>query len=137
MRIRELTQSDCFHLEIEGISTGGFLRCTGLGGEVDVFEFLEGGTLTPRRFAGDRRFSPIVLERGLTASRDLYEWFAGGEPRDGAIVLLARTGEERFRWEFVAGWPRRWEGPSLDAASARIAVERLEIVHEGLTCLIP
>ncbi len=137
MNIHQLTQRDCFHLEIDGLSTGGFLRCSGLGGEVDVLEFAEGGTVTPRRFAGDRRFSPIVLEKGLTRGHDLYDWFVGGEPRDGAIVLLGRTGEERLRWEFLAGWPKRWEGPSLDANSSEVAVERLEIVHEGLSCLDP
>lgn len=134
MNLHELAQRDSFHVEIDGMSTGGFLRCSGLGGQVDVFEFAEGGSDRARRFAGDRRFGPIVLEKGFTTSQELYEWFLRGEPRDGAVVLLARTGEERFRWEFVAGWPRRWEGPTLDAGSSRVAVERLEIVHEGLTC---
>lgn len=135
MNIGQLTQRDSFHLEIDGISTAGFLRCSGLGGQIDVLEFAEGGTSTPRRFAGDRRFTPIVLEKGLTTSHVLYDWFLNGEPRDGAILLLARSGEERLRWEFMAGWPRRWDGPVLDATSSEIAVERLEIVHEGLTCL--
>lgn len=134
MNLHDLARRDSFHVEIDGISTGGFLRCSGLGGEVDVFEFAEGGTAVARRFAGDRRFSPIVLEKGLTTSRELYDWFLRGEPRDGAIVLLARTGDEWLRWEFVAGWPRSWEGPALDASSPRVAIERLEIVHEGLTC---
>ncbi len=129
-----LIQSDCFHLEIDGVSAGGFLRCSGLGSRIDTFEYAEGGTDAPRRFAGDRHFDTIVLEKGLTKSRELYDWFEHGERRDGAIVLLARTGEERLRWEFAAGWPRRWQGPLLDADSTEVAVERLEIVHEGLRC---
>lgn len=137
MNVQQLTQQDCFHVEIEGLSTGGFLRCSGLGGTVDVVEFVEGGATTPRRFPGERRFSPIVLEQGLTRGQLLYEWFVDGEPRDGAIVLVGRGGEERLRWTFRAGWPTRWLGPSLDASSAEIAVERLEIVHEGLSCLVP
>ena len=137
MNVHQLTQRDCFHIEIEGLSTGGFLRCSGLDGVVDVFEYDEGGASAPRRFAGDRRFSPIVLEQGLARGQLLYEWFVDGEPRDGAIVLLARSGDEKLRWTFRAGWPTRWCGPILDATCAEIAVERLEIVHEGLSCLVP
>ena len=137
MKVDHLIQSDCFHLEVDGLSTGGFLRCSGLGGTVDVVEFAEGGAPTPRRFAGDRHFRPILLEKGVTASPTSTDWFVRGDARDGAIVLLSRTGEERFRWEFVSGWPIRWEGPSLEASSPRVAVERLVIVHEGLRCLTP
>ena len=133
---RGLLQSDSFHVELGGISAGGFLRCSGLGGGVDVFDYLEGGSEVPRRFVGTRHFDTIVLERGLTKSRQLYDWFCRGDRRDGAIVLLSRGGEERMRWGFSRAWPRRWEGPDLDADRSEVAVERLEIVHEGIECLL-
>ena len=131
-----LLQNDCFHLEIDGTSTGGFLRCRGLEAVVDVFEYMEGGANECRRFAGDRVYSNIVLERGLVRDRELYDWFLSGERRDGSVVLLTRDGHEQMRWNFVRAWPWRWRGPVLDAAAADVAVESIEIVHEGLECLL-
>ena len=126
--------NDCFHLEIEGISTAGFLSCSGLGGRVEVFEYLEGGMDTPSRFAGARSYTNLVLRRGLTTGNELYEWFLRGDRRSGAVVLVSRHGEEKKRWEFTAAWPCAWQGPRLDAAVTRVAIEFIEIVHEGLRC---
>jgi len=53
--------------------------------------------------------------------------------KNGSIVLMDETGEEKLRWNFVNGWPTKWTGPSFNATSNEIAVETLEIVHEGLT----
>lgn len=128
----ELMTSDSFHLEIDGISAAGFVRCGGLGGEREVFEFFEGGTATPRRLRGRLAWEKIVLERGVVKDRSLYDWFLKGDRRDGAIVLISASGEERARWRFLRGWPCSWRGPSLDASNAAVAIEALEIVHEGI-----
>ncbi len=37
-----------------------------------------------------------------------------------------------MRWQFRNGWPAKWEGPDLDASSSEVAIETLEIAHEGL-----
>ena len=131
-----LRQVDTFHVEIDGLSAGGFLRCRGLDGVVEVFEYQEGGSNERRRFRGDRVFSNIILERGLVRRRDLYDWFLTGERRDGAVVLLNRVGHEQMRWNFVRAWPCRWRGPEFDASESGVAVESLEIVHEGIECLL-
>ena len=128
----QLLRNDCFHLEIDGVSAGGFLRCSGLGGEVNVFEYTEGGATSPRKFPGDRVVSNVVLERGVVRSPELYSWFVEGDPRDGAIVLLTPDGREEMRWELKRAWPCRWSGPLLDAGEPGVAVEMIELVHEGL-----
>ena len=124
--------SDSFHLEIDGISAGNFVSCSGLGAKVEVLEYAEGGAEEPVRLRGRVTFDNIVLERGVVRSRDLYEWFLKGDRRDGAIVMVSPAGEEILRWAFVRGWPCRWEGPLLDASRAEVALELLEITHEGL-----
>jgi phage tail-like protein len=126
--------TDSFHLEIEGISAGSFVRCSGLGARWETIEVREGGSGRARRLRGDTRFENIVLERGVVRDPELYDWFVSGRRRDGAIVLLGSDGREAFRWTFERGWPCRWEGPSLDATRAEVAIEILEIVHEGLRC---
>ncbi|MBN1443533.1 MAG: phage tail protein [Planctomycetes bacterium] len=128
----DLLRGDCFHLEIDGISAAGFASCRGLGGGRDLLEYPEGGFDGVRVFAGAQRAGSLLLERGLCRDRSLWEWFEQGDPRAGAVVLLDARGRETARWSFDCGWPRRWEGPELNADAQRVALERLEIVHEGL-----
>jgi len=47
--------------------------------------------------------------------------------------LLDEQRQEVLRWNFKRGWPCKWTGPSLNAKSNEIAIETLEICHEGLT----
>ena len=127
--------ADGFHLEIEGISAARFVRCAGLAVSRSVLEYAEGGSRAARKLPGGEVFSNIVLERGVARDRELFEWYAKGDRRDGAVVLLGADGREVLRWAFSRGWPCRWEGPPLDARRAEVALELLEITHEGLQCV--
>ncbi len=129
-----LLTSDCFCLEVDGVSAAGFVSCSGLSGRVEVFEYVQGGAESPSCFAGQRSYGPLVMRRGLTVGSELYNWFLRGDRRDGAIVLISRRGQERMRWEFLSGWPCAWEGPRLDANFAGAAIEAVEIAHEGIRC---
>ena len=121
-----------FRVEVEGIGQASFSRCRGLGARVDVLEIAEGGAPGPRRLPGDIHWDPLVLERGWVEDRGLWRWFSSREPRGGAVELLGPDGAVAGRWVFRRGWPSRWSGPSLDALQDAIALEVLEIVHEGL-----
>ena len=121
-----------FFLEIEGISVGGFVSCSGLGARTEEIQYAEGGGEEVRSFRGQTFHSNLVLERGISRSSELYDWFSSGDRRDGAVVLLSPEGREVLRWNFSRGWPCRWEGPALDAWTGGVALERLEIAHEGL-----
>jgi phage tail-like protein len=124
--------SRSFLLEIDGISNAAFSRCLGLEACVEVLEYPEGGVAEPRRLRGDLVYGPLLLERGLSSSRELFDWFQRGDARDGAVILIDSAGRECVRWEFVRGWPAAWEGPALEADRGAVALERLELVHEGL-----
>jgi phage tail-like protein len=46
---------------------------------------------------------------------------------------MDETGQnEVMRWNFVRGWPCKWSGPGLNAKNNEVAMETLEICHEGL-----
>ena len=124
--------SRSFLLEIDGISSAAFSRCLGLRARVEVLEYPEGGVTAPRRLRGDLVYGPLLLERGLGRSRELFEWFQRGDARDGAVVLVDGAGRETVRWTFLRAWPAAWEGPALEAEHGTVALERLELVHEGL-----
>ena len=55
-----------------------------------------------------------------------------GERRDGAIILEDDDGTDVARWTFRDGWICKWEGPALNAKANEVAIETIEIAHEGL-----
>jgi phage tail-like protein len=52
--------------------------------------------------------------------------------KNGSIVLLDDAGAEKVRWNFHDAWPTKWTGPSFNATGNEVAIEALEIAHEGL-----
>ena len=56
------------------------------------------------------------------------------QPKSGSIIVADETGDgEKARWNFIDGWPTKWAGPTFNASANDVAIETLEIVHEGLT----
>jgi phage tail-like protein len=128
-----------FLVEIDGITRAGFRDCAGLDSTSAVIEYREGDdrSLTTRKLPGMVSHAPVTLSRGITDDAELWAWreqAAQGRVvrRNGSIVLLDDTGAEKLRWNFREGWPTRWTGPSFNATGGDIAVEQLEIAHEGL-----
>ncbi len=126
-----------FHVEIEGITRAAFVEASGLDSESTVIEYRTGDTVTTRKLPGLTKFANIVLRRGVTTDRELWMWrktVVDGQVqrRAGSIVLRNAAGEELLRWNFREGWPCKWQGPLLNAAVNAVAIETLEIAHEGL-----
>ena len=127
-----------FRVEIDGIASSHFLECTGLGSEVAVIEYREGGDPTAvRKLPGRASFSDITLKRGISESRDLYDWHRSLlqgqiDRRNGQIILLDDAGVEVVRWVFSEAWPRKWEGPELNALSNETAIETFVLACESI-----
>jgi phage tail-like protein len=127
-----------FHVEIDGISRGAFQEVSGLDSTVDVVEHREGGwNTTPHKFPGQTKHANIVLKHGMASDRELVDWHQGVvqgtiDRRNGSVILLDRKGSEVARWNFVRAWPTKYTGPSFNAESSDIAIETVELVHEGL-----
>jgi phage tail-like protein len=127
-----------FLVEIDGIAQAGFFECTGLRLEVDVIEYREGGERSSvRKLPGLAKVGDITLKRGVTISNELQAWFESvrngvADRRNGAIVLLDDERKPVVRWKFFNAFPRRWEGPDLDAKGSEVAIETLTLSCEGL-----
>jgi phage tail-like protein len=48
-------------------------------------------------------------------------------------VLLADDGTDLVRWTFVDGWVAKYESSDLNAKANEVAIETIEIAHEGLS----
>lgn len=127
-----------FLVEIDGITRASFQEASGLDSSIDVIEHREGGDpATPRKLPGMAKYTNIVLKRGVTDDTELWEWHADAvngtvTRKNGSIVLLDDTGAEKMRWNFREAWPTKWTGPSFNATGNEVAIETLEIAHEGL-----
>lgn len=127
-----------FRLEFDGITDATFQECTGFDSTIDVIEHREGGrNPTLSKLPGMTKYSNIVLKWGLTDDRRLYDWhrsIVDGNivRKNGSIVLLDRRGEEKVRWNFVRAWPSKYDGPDFNAEGTDVAIETLEIAHEGI-----
>jgi phage tail-like protein len=124
-----------FFVEIDGIRRAAFSECSGFDSTIDVIEHREGGeNTTTRKIPGQTKYSSIVLKWGMTDDVELYNWHrrviqGAIERKNGSIVLLDRTGAEVARWNFFRAC--KWDGPNLTAEGSDVAVETLELAHEG------
>jgi phage tail-like protein len=127
-----------FRVEIDGIARAAFSEVGGLESETTVIEYRVGGEPnTVRKLPGLTKYANIVLRRGITKDAELWNWRlsvvqGNVDRRNGSIILLDDHGTEVVRWNFFHGWISKWEGPALKARGNEVAIETIEIAHEGL-----
>jgi phage tail-like protein len=117
----------------------GFSECSGLEATVEVLEYKEGGVNDyTHKFPTRASFANITLKHGVIyLYDDLWSWhnafvLGNGTRKDGLIVLLDESRSQKKIWKFKRGIPMKWVGPSLNATQSAVAIESLEIAHEGL-----
>jgi phage tail-like protein len=121
-----------------GTAVAGFSECSGLEATLEVEDYREGGRNNAvLRFPTRVTWASIRLRRGVTLSDELWNWHNGfveghGKRRDGIITLQDDLHQDVKVWSFTRGLPVKWTGPSLDAARSGVAIEELDISHEGL-----
>jgi phage tail-like protein len=118
---------------------GSFSEASGLEVEVPAIDYRNGSEdITMRRIPGLVKPSNITLKRGIIGDLAFWNWVVeamNGKVRrtEGAILLLDENRQEVMRWNFRRAWPCKYTGPGLNAKNNEIAMETLEICHEGLT----
>lgn len=131
-----------WYLEIDGITEGIFREVSGLDSETEVIEHRctgKGGNLIVHKVPGALKWSNITLRRGVTDDTKLQEWRKKIEDgqveanrKNGSVTLYNPAGEPVAKYTFKNGWPCKFKGPALDSNKNEVAVEELEIAHEGL-----
>jgi phage tail-like protein len=129
----------CFRVEIDQIQVAAFRECGGLTLTTDAVDYREGADppLSVRKLTGLRKYTNLTLKRGYTNNEDLWNWYKNiingvTDRRSGAIVLQNEEHQDQLRWNFENGWICKWEGPALNATSNDVAIESIEICHEGV-----
>ncbi|MBN2440641.1 MAG: phage tail protein [Spirochaetales bacterium] len=128
---------------ILGAALGGFSECTGMDMSMEIYEYKEGGVNDiVHKFPTRASYSNITLRRGLCFNDELWNWHYGfvqykGRRMDGIITLMNEIGIPVKVWHFKNGIPVNWRGPDLNATENSLAVESLEIAHEGIELYTP
>jgi len=131
-----------FHFQVEwGGTKIGFTEVTGLEVTTDVIEYRDG--VSPEfhkvKMPGMQKFSNITLKRGkFKSDNQFYEWWNTQqmntvERRDLTISLLNENHEPVFVWKVKNAWPIKVNATDLKADGNEVAIETIELVHEGLT----
>lgn len=131
-----------FHFLVEwGGTKIGFTEVTGLDLETEVIEYRQGASpsYSKIKMPGLRKLSNVTLKRGTFAlDNEYYNWWNTVklntiERRDITIKLLNEEHMPVITWVLSNAWPTKVQSTDLKADGNEVAIESIELVHEGLT----
>ena len=132
-----------FHFFVTGasgdaITLGIFTEVTGLEVEVEVERVAEGGVNTHwHNLPGRAKVSDITLKNGIMVNNALWAWFKeilqGKYTRKHiTITMVSEDGDKFHSWQFANALPVKWTGPQLRTGQTELAIQSLQLTHEGL-----
>ena len=128
-----------FLVEWGGASIG-FSEVTGLTADGEAADYRQGSApaKSVEKMPGLRKYSSVTLKRGVTTGGNAFlKWLSGartarGERRDLVVTLLDETGKRKAKWKVRNCYPVKVTGPALEAKGNEVAIEELELAHEGI-----
>jgi phage tail-like protein len=130
-----------FHFQVEwGGTKLGFSEVSGLNVETDVIEYRDGvmPEYSKLKMPGMQKFGNITLKRGVfKKDNEFYDWWNTVklntiERRDVIISLLNEEHSPVLTWKIKNAWPVKVQSTDLKADGNEVAIETLELAHEGL-----
>jgi phage tail-like protein len=144
----QLGMSMRFRVSVDGINLGSWATCAGLSVEFKNKRINEGGNYENSVILPERvEYRAVTLRRAMSATESavVQRWLSEAVrgwyntpaprsygPRTAEIELFDASGSTVVaRWTLRNVYPARWSGPDLDASGNKVALEALELVHEG------
>jgi phage tail-like protein len=130
-----------FHFTVEwGGTRVGFTEVTGLTQENQAIEYRDGSfpEYSSIKMPGIRKFANVVLKRGvMKGDNEFVAWLNTVklnkvERRNLVVSLLNEEHQPVMVWKVHNAFPVKVEGPQLKASGNEVAIETIEIAHEGL-----
>lgn len=130
-----------FHFQVEwGGSNIGFTEVSGLDVQTDPIEYRDGVSpeYVKTKMPGMQKFSNITLKRGtFKGDNEFYNWWNTVAlntivRRNVTISLLNENHEPVVVWKVKNAWPIKVQSTDLKADGNEVAIESIELVHEGL-----
>lgn len=136
-----------YRVEIAGVFVAGFSEVSGLEQEIEIEEYKEGGMDYVHKFPTGIKYPNLILKRGMSGNPSLRVWYElvlksityGGLPIPKEpmvyIALMDNEGNEKVRFMLKFAYPVKWIGPQLNATASEVAIETLELAHEGFVVI--
>jgi len=130
-----------FHFQVEwGGANIGFTEVSGLDVESEMIEYREGSSpeYIKTKMPGMQKFSNITMKRGtFLGDNDFFDWWNSValntiDRRDVTISLLNENHEPVVVWKIKNAWPLKVQSTDLKADGNEVAIETIELCHEGL-----
>src|SRR5450432_2150446 len=131
-----------FHFKVEcGTWYAGVAEVSGLTQEVQAIEYRDGmfKEYSSRKFPGLRKYSNVTVNRPVFKSdNQFFEWLTTikmhkVERRDLVVSLLDEEHNPVMSWHIHNAFPVKLEGPGLKATGNEVAIESIELAHEGIS----
>ncbi|MEF8810992.1 MAG: phage tail protein [Bacteroidales bacterium] len=132
-----------FHFEVDWGEDRkiAFTEVSGLDVETELIEYREGSSkeYSKIKMPGMIKYSNITLKRGtFKGDNDFFNWWnaikLNKAPRESVTInLLNENHEAIVTWEVKNAWPVKVQSTDLKADGNEVAVETMELAHEGLT----
>ena len=127
-----------FRVEIDGLTVAAFKTAGPLKANIGVVVEDEGGSLAPTKEMGKVTYDNVVLSKGVTDSREMWNWFKDAvdgkdeeAKKDLAIVQTDRAGEEIKRWNVFNANPAAYTAGDWDGSAEENTIEELELAIES------
>jgi len=131
-----------FHFQVNwGGTQIGFSEVSGLDIENEIIEYRQGASpdFSKIKMPGMMKYPNITMKRGMfKGDNEYYEWLQTiqlntVERRDVTISLLNEDHEPVVVWKVRQAWAAKISGTDLKADGNEVAIETLEIAHEGVS----
>lgn len=132
----------------EDLCQGAFSEVSGLEATLEPKAIKEGGmNYGAHQRAGPVTFGTLVLKRGVTTARHLWQWWAlltgatgDAQSKTGAyahrmtvtITLKDAMGQPQMRWRIERAMPVKFKAADFNARATEVGIEELHLAHEGL-----
>ena len=131
-----------FHFQVDwGGSRIGFTEVSGLDAETEVIEYRDGANpeYSKQRMPGMQKYSNVSLKRGTFATdNQFFDWWkttrtlGTPERRDLTISLLDEEHNPIMVWKVKNAFPTKVQATDLKADGNEVAIETMELAHEGI-----
>ncbi len=131
-----------FYFQVEWDSEKvSFQEVSGLDVEVQPVEYRHGGSpeFSTIKMPGIKKSSSVTMKKGIFKSDNTFwDWFNEIKMnvikrKTVTIKLLNEGGSPTITWVLKNAWPTKITGADLKSDGDEVAVETLEVAHEGVT----
>jgi phage tail-like protein len=123
-----------FQVEVDGVIAGSFSEVSGIGAEIDIEEYREGGVNDfVHKLLKNTKQENLTLKRPLTKLTVLYDWYKQVVMGNIERRTLVDSQEGLIKsWSYKDCIPVSWKGPELKSDGNTMGIESVTLVHRGL-----